>query len=110
MTRSALDDIPGLGETRRKRLLKEIGGVGKVKRATREELRALPWLPDKVADAIHDRFHAVPGPTFVEPEFDGGEIDEAADDTALDDGAFGDAAPPEPEPAEPVEPVGPTAL
>ena len=68
MTKSALDDIPGLGETRRKRLLKELGGVGKVKQAGRDELRALPWLPNAVADAIHDRFHAVPGPAFVEPD------------------------------------------
>jgi excinuclease ABC subunit C len=90
MTRSALDNVPGLGETRRKRLLKEVGGVGKVKQATREELRALPWLPNAVADALHDRFHAVPGPTFVEPELNGDELTDNADDTALDDGVFGD--------------------
>ena len=97
MTKSALDNIPGLGETRRKRLLKEVGSVGKVKQATRDELRSLPWLPDRVADAIHDRFHAVPGPTFVEPELDSEVVDDASDDTALDDGAFGEAAP-DPEP------------
>ena len=60
MTVSALDGVPGLGETRRKRLLKEMGGVGRIKRASRDELRALPWLPKAVADAVHDRFHAVP--------------------------------------------------
>ena len=60
MTVSALDGVPGLGETRRKRLLKEVGGVGRIKRASRDELRALPWLPKAVADAVHDRFHAVP--------------------------------------------------
>ncbi|MEL6891870.1 MAG: excinuclease ABC subunit UvrC [Actinomycetota bacterium] len=58
MTKSSLDDIPGLGEVRRKRLVKELGGVNAVKRASLDELRALSFLPDKVADAIHAKFHA----------------------------------------------------
>ena len=33
MTKSALDGIPGLGPTRKKRLTKELGGVNAVKRA-----------------------------------------------------------------------------
>ena len=45
MTKSVLDDIPGLGPTRRKRLVKELGGVEGVKRAEIETLRALSWLP-----------------------------------------------------------------
>lgn len=61
MTKSALDGIPGLGPTRKKRLTKELGGVGAVKRATLEELQALPWLPDKVGQAVHDHLHR-PGP------------------------------------------------
>ncbi|MGZ4728872.1 MAG: excinuclease ABC subunit UvrC, partial [Acidimicrobiales bacterium] len=47
MTRSVLDDIPGLGPTRKKRLLKELGGVGAVKQASLEQLTALSWLPDQ---------------------------------------------------------------
>jgi excinuclease ABC subunit C len=58
MTTSALDGVPGLGPTRQKRLLKELGGVAGVKRATRDELRALSWLPDQVADALHGKLHA----------------------------------------------------
>jgi excinuclease ABC subunit C len=58
MTTSILDDIPGLGEVRRKRLIKELGGVAAVKRATLEELTALPWLPDAVAGAVHDKIHS----------------------------------------------------
>ncbi|MDP9386371.1 MAG: excinuclease ABC subunit UvrC [Actinomycetota bacterium] len=57
MTKSALDDIPGLGPTRRKRLLAELGGVGGVKSASLESLRALPWLPDRVAEAVHEKLH-----------------------------------------------------
>lgn len=59
MTTSVLDGIPGLGPTRKKRLTKELGGVNAVKRATVEELRSLPWLPDAVAQAVHDKVHRV---------------------------------------------------
>ena len=59
MTTSVLDGVPGLGETRRKRLVKELGGVGKVKQASLDELRALSWLPDKVADAVFEKIHGV---------------------------------------------------
>ncbi|MDQ2649562.1 MAG: excinuclease ABC subunit UvrC [Actinomycetota bacterium] len=59
MTKSVLDDIPGLGETRKKRLVKELGGVNAVKRATFEELDALTWLPTAVAKAVHDKVHGV---------------------------------------------------
>jgi excinuclease ABC subunit C len=57
MTTSVLDDIAGLGPVRRKRLVKELGGVAKVKRAELSELLALPWLPDEVARAVHDKIH-----------------------------------------------------
>ena len=57
MTKSALDDIPGLGPARKARLLKELGGVGAVKKASVESLLALPWLPDRVAEAVHHKLH-----------------------------------------------------
>jgi len=57
MTASVLDGIKGLGPTRRKRLTKELGGVAGVRKATQEELRALSWLPDDVADAVYDKVH-----------------------------------------------------
>ncbi len=55
MTTSVLDGIPGLGPGRRKRLIKELGGVRKVQQASLEELRALSWLPDAVADAVYEK-------------------------------------------------------
>jgi excinuclease ABC subunit C len=58
MTASSLDGIPGLGETRKKRLVKALGGVNAVKRADLEELQALTWLPDDVAVAVHSKFHS----------------------------------------------------
>ena len=57
MTASSLDGIPGLGETRKKKLVAAMGGVNAVKRASLDELRAHSFLPDAVATAIHERFH-----------------------------------------------------
>jgi excinuclease ABC subunit C len=57
MTQSALDDVPGLGPVRRKRLLAELGGVKAVKAAPLESLLALPWLPDAVARAVYEEIH-----------------------------------------------------
>jgi excinuclease ABC subunit C len=57
MTVSVLDDIPGLGETRKKRLTVELGGVNKVKKASLDQLKALSWLPDAVAEAIYAKIH-----------------------------------------------------
>jgi len=57
MTASALDGIPGLGPTRQKRLLKELGSVKAVRAATLDELRDRSWLPDKVAEAVWRHLH-----------------------------------------------------
>ena len=57
MTTSALDGIPGLGEARRKKLTQVMGGVNAVKRADLEDLRALSFLPDTVAEAVYAKFH-----------------------------------------------------
>ena len=57
MTKSVLDDIKGLGPTRRKRLTKELGGVAGVKEASLDDLRALSWLPDEVAVAVYGKIH-----------------------------------------------------
>jgi len=54
MTRSALDGIPGLGEVRRKQLLKHFGSVKQVREASLEDLYAVPSLPKKVAEAVHE--------------------------------------------------------
>lgn len=57
MTKSALEGVPGLGPTRQRRLVKELGSVRAVREASLDELRALPWLPDAVADALHAHLH-----------------------------------------------------
>ncbi|HEX8769871.1 MAG TPA: hypothetical protein VF711_03785, partial [Acidimicrobiales bacterium] len=61
-TASALDDIAGLGPTRKRRLVRELGGVRGVKAASLEELMALAWLPEAVARAVYEKLHV---PTAV---------------------------------------------
>jgi excinuclease ABC subunit C len=48
---SLLDDIPGIGEKRKKQLLKEFGSVKKMKEATIEEFRAI-GIPANVAEEL----------------------------------------------------------
>ncbi len=57
MTGSVLDGIPGLGPTRRKRLVAAFGGVRAVQRAPLEDLVALSWLPDAVGEAVFAKAH-----------------------------------------------------
>ena len=57
MKESVLDGITGLGDSRRQRLLKELGTLKAVKEAPLEQLQALPWLPDAVALAIFHKIH-----------------------------------------------------
>ncbi len=63
MTASVLDGVPGLGPTRRARLVKELGSVRAVRQAERSELEALPWLPDAVGQAVHDHLHRAARPS-----------------------------------------------
>jgi excinuclease ABC subunit C len=52
MTASALDGIPGLGQTRRKALLRHFGSVKKIRAATAEELAAVPGIGPSLAATI----------------------------------------------------------
>jgi len=58
MVKSELEGIKGLGDARAKKLIAELGGVGRVKSATRADLSRLSWLPDSVAERVYVRFHA----------------------------------------------------
>jgi excinuclease ABC subunit C len=52
MTASALDTIAGLGETRRKALLKHFGSLKRLSRATPEEITEVPGIGRRTADAV----------------------------------------------------------
>ena len=57
MTKSVLDDVPGLGPTRKKRLLKEFGSVKQLRTLEESDLLALSWLPDEVGRAVFTQLH-----------------------------------------------------
>ncbi|TYO98994.1 excinuclease ABC subunit C [Geothermobacter ehrlichii] len=55
--RSSLENIPGVGPTRRKLLLKHFGSLKGIRSATLEELRAVPGLPRNLAETVFRHFH-----------------------------------------------------
>ena len=57
VTRSVLDDIPGIGPKRRKMLQLYFGSVAKMKVATIEELAKAPGMTAKLAETVHDFLH-----------------------------------------------------
>jgi excinuclease ABC subunit C len=57
MTRSVLDDIPGLGPARRKTLMKTFGSVKRMREASVEDLKNVPGLPATVAESVYERLH-----------------------------------------------------
>jgi len=54
---STLEDIPGIGEKRRKALLRHFGSLKAVKAASLEELRAMPGLPSALAESLYHALH-----------------------------------------------------
>jgi excinuclease ABC subunit C len=53
LTRSLLDELPGVGPARKRALLNHFGSPEQVARASREELEAVPGIPGKLARDIH---------------------------------------------------------
>ncbi len=54
MTSSALDDVPGLGEVRRKALMKHFGSLRRLRTATADEVAAVPGIGPVVAAQVVD--------------------------------------------------------
>ena len=52
MVESVLDDVPGLGEVRRKSLLRQFGSLKKLRAATVDEVAAVPGIGPRTAEAI----------------------------------------------------------
>ena len=59
MTRSVLDDLPGIGAARKRLILQHFGTPERFLAASREELEAVPGLPGKVARDLHANVHRV---------------------------------------------------
>jgi excinuclease ABC subunit C len=54
---SELDEIPGIGEARKKALLRHFGSVAKIKQATAEELASVKGMTKKTTEEIFNFFH-----------------------------------------------------
>jgi excinuclease ABC subunit C len=52
---SELDEIPGIGEARKKALLRHFGGLAKIKQATADEIAAVKGMSKKAATEIASR-------------------------------------------------------
>ncbi|MCW2615522.1 MAG: excinuclease subunit [Frankiales bacterium] len=71
MTASALDGIAGLGETRRKALLRHFGSLKRLKAATVEEVMEVPGIGRRTAEAVLAAVAApAPGSESAVPAFD----------------------------------------
>jgi excinuclease ABC subunit C len=57
MTGSLLDDLPGIGPSRKRALLTHFGSPEAIVAASRDELQAVPGLPAKTARDIHAALH-----------------------------------------------------
>jgi excinuclease ABC subunit C len=54
--RSVLDDIPGIGPTRRKALMRHFKGIEPIKAATIEQLAEVDTMTQKTAEAVYQFF------------------------------------------------------
>ena len=57
ITRSILDDVPGIGAKRKKALLMHFGSARAVSQAGLSDLAGVPGVSDSVARKIYDHFH-----------------------------------------------------
>jgi excinuclease ABC subunit C len=67
MISSTLDSVPGLGEIRRKALLRRFGSVKRLAAATVEEIAEVPGIGRRTADAVLAALNPAPAPASPEP-------------------------------------------
>ena len=60
---SVLDDIPGIGETRRKALMRRFRSVENIRDASVEELSQTESMNVQSAEAVYQFFHRAPNHT-----------------------------------------------
>jgi excinuclease ABC subunit C len=80
MTQSVLDGVPGLGETRRKAVLRHFGSVKRLRAATVEEIAEVPGVGRRTAEAVHAALAGTAPVPAVDPST--GEIVEPSDSVA----------------------------
>ena len=65
---SLLDDVPGLGDTRRKALMKQFGSLKRLRAATVEELMAVPGIGRRTAEAVQAAIAEPADPAGAAPD------------------------------------------
>jgi excinuclease ABC subunit C len=80
---SLLDDVPGLGDTRRKALMKKFGSLKRLRAASLEELMTVPGIGRRTAEAVQAAI-TEPEESTLAPDgpAERGEPTEGAGDTA----------------------------
>ncbi len=63
MTVGALDGVDRLGPKRRSRLVEQFGGLAGLRKASKDELLGVSWLPDQVGAAVFERLHTPLSPS-----------------------------------------------
>ena len=61
MTSSVLDDLPGIGPSRKRALLAHFGSPEAILAASREQLEGVPGLPGRTARRVYEHLHRTSG-------------------------------------------------
>lgn len=80
--RSVLEEIPGVGEGRKRSLLRHFGSLRRVKEAAVEEIEQVDGFGRRQAEAVHEFFHRPTGPSGALADDGGPDAREAASDAA----------------------------
>jgi excinuclease ABC subunit C len=65
---SPLDDVPGIGPTRKRALLRRFGSLARLRQAGVGEIEQTPGIGPEMARTIHDALHGVPQPAPAKKE------------------------------------------
>jgi excinuclease ABC subunit C len=67
MTESALDGVPGLGDARRKALLKHFGSLKRLRAAEASDIAALPGFGPRTAEAVLTALRGTTATPAIDP-------------------------------------------
>jgi excinuclease ABC subunit C len=82
--RSVLEEIPGVGPTKRRALLRALGSLKRVREASVDELAAVSGIARQDAERIHGFFRALESPGVTEfPGVEGEAPSAGTDDAPL---------------------------